>query len=149
VFHFGYDPSSGDLLSISDPLGNVSYRFSDPAGRLILTQDPLGNTTNLTYSLHRFGWNSDSSSIRLLTRADISNRCATRYFGYFRLESCHPDSDQIIGKNGDIPFAALKGGLRAKTEFFDGESRQAGLRGGEEGFELSVPVVKLADGVQM
>ena len=46
--HFGY--TNGDLTSIADPLGNTSYFFSDAAGRTIWTEDPLGSTTNLSYS---------------------------------------------------------------------------------------------------
>lgn len=45
---FGY--FSGDLVSITDPLGNTTRRFVDLAGRLASTTDALGNTTKFQYN---------------------------------------------------------------------------------------------------
>src|SRR5262249_47423013 len=40
---FSYD--QGDLATITDPLGKVAARFTDPGGRLISVTSPLGRRT--------------------------------------------------------------------------------------------------------
>jgi RHS repeat-associated protein len=40
----------GDPASVTDPLGNTSYQFSDAVGRLIWMQDTLGSETDIGYS---------------------------------------------------------------------------------------------------
>ena len=43
-------PIKGDLATITDPLGKVTTRFTDPGGRLISVTSPLGHRT-------RYEWN--------------------------------------------------------------------------------------------
>jgi YD repeat-containing protein len=45
---FGY--FGGDLVSVTDPLGNVSTQVTDPVGRVISSTDALGNTARSQYS---------------------------------------------------------------------------------------------------
>jgi RHS repeat-associated protein len=39
----------GDLVSVSDPLGNVTTRFTDAVGRLVAITNPLGQKTRYSY----------------------------------------------------------------------------------------------------
>jgi YD repeat-containing protein len=44
---FGYE--GADLISITDPTGKVTTRFTDAVGRLVQVTDPLGRSTGYTY----------------------------------------------------------------------------------------------------
>jgi len=43
---FGYDPTTFDLTSVTDPNGNTTKATYDGAGRLKIVTDPLRNTTS-------------------------------------------------------------------------------------------------------
>ena len=43
--------TKGDLVAITDALGNVTKRFLDAAGRLVSLTNPLGYTSTLVYYL--------------------------------------------------------------------------------------------------
>jgi len=48
VVQFGY--FGGDLVSVTDPLGNVSTSFHDAAGRVVSATDSQGNIVKTQYS---------------------------------------------------------------------------------------------------
>lgn len=47
AWQYGY--SEGDLVSVTDPLGNVRSQFVDEAGRVISSIDPLGRVSRSAY----------------------------------------------------------------------------------------------------
>jgi RHS repeat-associated protein len=44
-----YEYSGPDLVKITDPLGRVTQRFFDAAGRMLMETDPAGQTTRFAY----------------------------------------------------------------------------------------------------
>jgi RHS repeat-associated protein len=49
TWNYTYDPSSGGLTTVTDPLGNSSQAAYDSNGNITSTEDPLGHTTSATY----------------------------------------------------------------------------------------------------
>ena len=104
---FTYD-ASGRLLTVTDPLGNVTTHDYDASGRLTSIEDPEGNTTTFTYSLRgkvsridfpdgtfeRFGYDLEN---RLASRTDRASRITV--YEYNDLEQVerilHPDGSNV------------------------------------------------------
>jgi RHS repeat-associated protein len=70
TWSFGYDPSTMGVTSVTDPLGNVTYRSYDEWGNLLSEFDPLGRRTVHTYD-------ADND---LLTTTDPSGATTTRTY---------------------------------------------------------------------
>lgn len=47
---YQYDPATGSLSQVTDPLGNVTTMSYDAAGNLTRETDPLGNTVSASYN---------------------------------------------------------------------------------------------------
>ena len=104
---FTYD-ANGRLLTVSDPLGNVSTQSYDANGRLTSTTDPEGNTTTFAYSLRgkvarinfpdgtfeRFGYDLEN---RLASRTDNANRVTVYEFNDLEQINriLHPDGSSV------------------------------------------------------
>ncbi|MBI2526322.1 MAG: RHS repeat protein [Candidatus Rokubacteria bacterium] len=107
----GYD--GGDLVSITDPLGRTTTRFTDSAGRLVSVTDPRGSQTRYAYdALNRltsltdalggvtqFGYDPNGNLLTLTDARgsvtgysyDAMDRVATRSDPLLRVESYQYD----------------------------------------------------------